>query len=314
MEMPVVEVPDFPKREFSVADYGAMGDGRAMNTEAFAAAIEACAAAGGGTVRIPAGVWLTAAIRLRSNINLHAEEGALVLFSDKFEDYPLIPTSYEGRPSYRCISTIYGENLENIAITGNGVFDGSGQAWRKVKKSKVTDSRWRELVRSGGSVEPNADVWWPSREAMEGEALVAKLVAENSTNPDDFLAAREFLRPVMVGLRACRKVLLDGPTFQNSPAWCLHPWACEHLTIRNVTVLNPEYAANGDGLDLDSCSHVNVSDSLFDVGDDAICLKSGRNEEGRRLGKPTQYVTIRNCRVYRAHGGFVVGSEMSGGV
>jgi polygalacturonase len=118
----------------------------------------------------------------------------------------------------------------------------------------------------------------------------------------------------MVSLRACRKVLLDGTTFQNSPAWCLHPWACEHVTIRNLTVMNPEYAANGDGLDIDSCKYVNVSDSWFDVGDDAICLKSGRNEAGRKLGKPTEYVTICNCRVYRAHGGFVIGSEMSGGV
>lgn len=123
-----------------------------------------------------------------------------------------------------------------------------------------------------------------------------------------------YLRPVLVGLTNCRGVLLDGPTFQNSGSWCLHPRLCEHVTIRNVTVRNPWHSVNGDGLDLESCRYANIHNSSFDVGDDAICLKSGKNEQGRRTGVPTEYVTIRNCTVYHGHGGFTVGSEMSGGV
>jgi polygalacturonase len=129
-----------------------------------------------------------------------------------------------------------------------------------------------------------------------------------------YLPVRDYLRPTLLSLRNCRRVLLDGPTFQNSPAWCLHPMACEQITVRNVQVRNPWFSQNGDGIDLESCSYALVEHCSFDVGDDAICLKSGKDEEGRRLGKPCRYITIRHCTVYHGHGGVVIGSEMSGGV
>ncbi|MDB5085673.1 MAG: glycoside hydrolase family 28, partial [Bacilli bacterium] len=166
--MPEIQLPDFADRFYSVADYGAIGNGLRLNTASFARAIDTCAQAGGGTVRIPAGIWLTGAIRLRSNVNLHVEAGALVLFSPDFNDYPLIQSSYEGRDVVRCMSPLYGEKLENIAITGQGVFDGSGDSWRPVKKMKLTAVQWKRLVTSGGVVEENSDIWWPTRSAMEG--------------------------------------------------------------------------------------------------------------------------------------------------
>jgi len=314
MAMPEVEVPSFPDRTFRIDDFGAVGDGTTMNTEAFARAIEAAAAAGGGTVLVPAGMWLTGPIGMKSGVNLHVEKGAVVVFSPHPEHYPLVESTYEGLRTVRCQALIYGEDLVNIAITGQGVFDGSGEAWRPVKRGKMTESQWRKLVVSGGVVSEGGDVWWPSRQAMEGERAVPRLFQEGRGNAENLLPYRHYLRPNLLLFTRCRKVLLDGPTFQNSPSWCLHPWLCEHVTVRNVDVRNPWYAQNGDGLDLDSCRFVRVHDCRFDVGDDAICMKSGKDEDGRRLSAPCEYVTIRHCTVYHGHGGFVIGSEMSGGV
>lgn len=315
IRFPEIPLPSFPDKRFNIADYGASGDGKTMNTEAIAKAISACTKAGGGTVVIPAGIWLTGPIQLASNLNLHVEKGALVIFSPNRQDYPLIDTWYEGRPEYRCMSPIFGENLENLAITGAGVFDGSGESWRPVKKFKLTDMQWKELLASGGVVDQKDATWWPSAAAMNGAEYLENL---KKTNPqpqrEDFEKARDFLRPVLLQLSRCKNVLIDGPTFQNSPAWNLHPLMSENLTIRNITVRNPWYSQNGDGLDLESCRNVAVYNCKFDVGDDAICLKSGRDEAGRRRGMPTEYVQIYDCVVYHGHGGFVVGSEMSGGV
>jgi polygalacturonase len=314
--MPEVEVPSFPDRQFNITDYGAIGNGFHMNTDAIAQAIEACASSGGGRVVIPAGVWLTGPIHLRSNINLHTEKGAMVVFSRNFDDYPLEASTFEGLRTVRCTSPLTGVNLENIAITGDGVFDGSGEAWRPVKRWKMTDKQWAKLVASGGVIEQGkeSEIWWPSAAAMEGQKRIGELLKAKSSNIEDFAPIRDFLRPNLLSFRNCKRVLLEGPVFQNSPAWCIHPWVCEHVTIRSVTVRNPWFAQNGDGLDVESCKYVQVLDSHFDVGDDAICMKSGKNEDGRSLGRPCEYVVVNNCVVYHGHGGFVIGSEMSGGV
>jgi polygalacturonase len=313
--MPPVELPVFPNRDFVITEYGAVGDGIHHNSAAFLQAIDDCSAAGGGRVVIPAGIWLTGPIYLKSHVNLHAEAGSLIVFSSTFDDYPLIYSTYEGLRTVRCTSPLTAENCENIAITGSGVFDGSGEAWRPVKKWKMTDRQWNQLVQSGGIVDHGKEeIWWPTEEAWKGQFLVKELLAAESSDVAAFEPARDHLRPVLLSFRNCKKVLLDGPTFQNSPSWNLHPWLCEHVTVRNVTVRNPWYAQNGDGIDIESCRYVQILDSHFDVGDDAICMKSGKNADGRRLGKPCEYVFVSGCTVYHGHGGFVIGSEMSGGV
>ena len=282
------------------------------NSTAFRQAIENCAEAGGGKVIIPPGLWLTGPIKLRSRIELHAEAGATVIFSRRFSDYPLITASFEGKKRIRCHSPLDAEGEEHIAITGKGVFDGGGDTWRPVKKWKMSAAEWGRLIRSGGVVDQAGEVWWPSIEAMEGAVQVEELLRKGSWKAADFLPYRDYLRPNLLKLPKLQPILLDGPTFQNSAAWNLHPWACEHVTIRNIIVRNPWYAQNGDGLDLDSCRYVTVEACTFDVGDDAICLKSGKDEEGRALGMPSEYITISGCTVYHGHGGFVIGSEMSG--
>jgi polygalacturonase len=315
ISFPEIPLPTFPDRKFNILDYGATGDGKTMNTEAFAKAIAACAKAGGGQVIIPAGIWITGPIRLASNVNLHIEKSALVIFSPNRQDYPLIDTWYEGRPEYRCMAPIFGENLENIAITGEGVFDGSGEVWRPVKKFKLTSSQWKNLLASGGVVDSQGSTWWPSEAAMNGVEYLDNLKkAGKQPQLEDFEKVRDFLRPVLLQLSRCKKILIDGPTFQNSGAWNLHPLMSENITIRNVTVRNPWYSQNGDGIDIESCRNVQLYNCEFDVGDDAICLKSGRDAAGRKRGMPTEYVQIHGCVVYAGHGGFVIGSEMSGGV
>ncbi len=313
-DMPKVAEPEFPNYSVNIEDFGAVGDGLTKNTDAIAKAIDAVVAKGGGRVLIPPGIWLTGPIILKSNVNIHAEKGALVIFSKDKDDYPVIETSFEGLDTYRCLSPIYGKGLENIAITGEGVFDGSGDAWRAVFKSQLSEGAWEKLVESGGLVmNDRGPTWVPSENYKKGRQLSKTNVPDLATK-EEYEAIKDFLRPVMVSIVGSKRVLLDGPTFQNSPAWNLHPLMSEDVIVRNLTVRNPAYAHNGDGIDLESCKNVLIYNNTFDVGDDAICFKSGKNEDGRRRGMPTENVIVKNNVVYHGHGGFVIGSEMSGGV
>ncbi len=309
-----VEIPKFNDKDFIITDFGAKGDGKFVNTEAINNAVSECSKQGGGRVIVPRGIWFCGPIILKSNVNLHLESGAVILFSPNFDDYELIYTSWEGFFTYRCISPIYAKDCENIAITGKGVLDGNGGAWRPVKKFKMTERMWNSIVKSGGVVvEGKETIWWPTEMAMEANR---EIIPNPSILKDKELCQkyRDYLRPVLLNFTRCKNILLDGPTFENSPAWALHPWLCENILIQNIYVKNPWYSQNGDGIDVDSCKYVIVKDSIFDVGDDALCVKSGKNEDGRKLATPCEYVRFENCTVYHGHGGFVAGSEMSGGI
>ncbi|MBA9076356.1 polygalacturonase [Rufibacter quisquiliarum] len=310
--MPRVQETSFPAYKVSITQFGAVGDGITKNTQAFEKAIAEVAAKGGGTVVIPRGLWYTGPIVLKSNINLHAEAGSMVIFSRDFEDYPLIKTSFEGLNTYRCQSPISGNNLENVAITGSGTFDGNGDAWRPVKKSKMTDAQWKNLTKTGVLSE-DGKTWYPSEKSKKGDGK-DNFNVPNFKTKEEFEAVKDYLRPVLLSLVNCNRVLLDGPTFQNSPAWNLHPLMCQNVILRNLNVRNPWYSQNGDGLDLESCKNSLVYNNTFDVGDDAICFKSGKDKDGRDRGIPTENAIVKNNVVYHGHGGFVVGSEMSGGV
>ncbi|MDT8859796.1 glycoside hydrolase family 28 protein [Alkalihalobacillus sp. MEB130] len=309
-----IALPQIPNRDFIITNYGAVGDGIFDNTEAIANTINACKKAGGGKVIIPPGVWLTGPIEFINHLNLHIEAGAILLFTKDLNSYPLIVSSFEGEETIRCQSPIDGEFLHDIAITGKGVIDGSGEAWRPVKKCKMTEIQWKKLIESGGVVDDEGEIWWPTKQALKGASVIQDLRNSGSKSFEDYEPIRDFLRPNLVSFRNCQTILIDGPTFQNSPAWCLHPWICEHITIKNITVRNPWYSQNGDGLDIESCQFGLVENCVFDVGDDAICIKSGKDEAGRELGKRCEDIIIRGCQVYSGHGGFVIGSEMSGGV
>lgn len=312
--LPHVSRPTFKTDTFNIVDFGAVGDGVTLNTESINKAIKECNAQGGGVVLVPRGFWLTGPVVLQSNVNLCIVSDALLQFTTDFDEYPLVKTNYEGLEAVRCQSPVSGKDLENVAITGGGVIDGGGEAWRMVKKSKLTASQWEKLVASGGVVDPDERIWYPSEKSLKGSRTKDAGVLKDGKTARDFENIKDYLRPNMISLFHCKKVLLEGVTFQNSPAWCIHPFMCENLTVSGIFAKNPWYGQNGDGIDVESCKNVLIENSIFDVGDDGICMKSGRDEEGRKRNAPTENVIVRNCKVYHAHGGFVIGSEMSGGV
>jgi polygalacturonase len=312
-KLPVIAKTAFKKDTFNILRYGAKADGVTLNTKSINDAIEACSKKGGGVVLVPTGLWLTGPIVLKSNVNLHLAKNALVQFTRDLSQYSLVHGNWEGLPQMRNQSPISATGATNIGITGFGIIDGSGDAWRMVKKDKLTETQWKKLVNSGGVLSDDKKTWYPSTSSLEG----SKYKNPGQISPDKSMAffteVKDFLRPNLLVLTNCNKILLEGVTFQNSPAWCLHPLMSQNITVRNLQVKNPWYAQNGDGIDLESCKNVLIENSTFDVGDDGICIKSGRDAEGRKRGMPTEDVIVRNCTVYAAHGGFVIGSEMSGG-
>ncbi|WP_374165796.1 glycoside hydrolase family 28 protein [Arcticibacter sp. MXS-1] len=311
--LPAVKTTSFKTDTFNIVKYGAISDGKTINTNSINTAIAECSKNGGGVVLVPTGLWVTGPIELKSNVNLHLKSDAVLSFSRDFNQYKLVETNWEGLAAVRNQSPISGTNLENIAITGKGIIDGNGDAWRMVKKDKLTDSQWKKLLASGGVVSEDKRIWYPSESSFKGSKVKGAGVIASGKGINNYEDIKDFLRPNMVVLANCKRVLLEGVVFQNSPAWNLHPLMCEDLIVRDVHVKNPWYAQNGDGIDVESCKNVLIENSVFDVGDDGICIKSGRDEEGRKRAMPTENVLVRNCTVYHAHGGFVVGSEMSGG-
>lgn len=299
-DMPDVKRPVIPAYTVNIRDFGGVADGGTLNTDAFAKAMKHLSAKGGGKLVVSAGIWLTGPIQFENNTELHVEQGALVLFTTDFDAYPIISTIYEGNSTDKKMAPLWAYQKHDVAITGPGAFDAQGQAWRPSKKGKFTEGQWKSLT-SGKGIEMK-NVWYP--DAKDDE------LAGKPGNPD---MRRVTQRPVLLEFTSCQRVLLQDATFSNSPAWNTHPLKCEDVTIDHVTIRNPWYAQNGDGLDLESCNRVIIKNSTFDVGDDAICIKSGKNKEGRDWKMPCQNVIIEGCTVLHGHGGFVIGSEMSSG-
>ena len=310
-----VQRPVIPAREVVITEFGGVGDGITLNTEAFARAIDELAGQGGGRLHLPAGVWFTGPIVLRDNIELNLDRNAILLFSNNTADYPLVQVTFEGLNTWRCQSPLMAHHLKNVAITGEGIIDGNGDAWRAVKRGKMAPDDWKKLIKSGGILSEDGENWYPSESYKFGATSGSdQNVSTWAKTKEDFEQMHDFLRPVMISIHYCENVLLEGVTFQNSPAWNIHPAMCKNLTVNEIFVRCPWYAQNGDGIDIESCKSVVVTNSVLDVGDDGICIKSGKDEAGRKRGIPCENILVDNCAVFHGHGGFVVGSEMSGGV
>lgn len=293
---------------FNPADYGAVGDGKANNTAAFAKTMAAVKAAGGGTVWVTAGQYLTGSIELVDNVTLHLDAGAELLYSGDSADSPVVPSRWECTNVYTYAPLIYANGKQNIAITGRGVLNGQGWNWW-----------WRSA--SSKAPAPQGKNPLPAREAWR--ALYARIEAGEKVGPADFDAAKEYLRPSLVGIYNCRNVLVEGVTLFKSPMWMLHPVYSDDIVVRGVRFVSadPEgqpskegTGPNGDGIDVDSCRNVRISDCFFSTSDDCIVIKSGRDNDGIRTNRPTEYVTITNCVMYKGHGAVVIGSETSGGI
>ena len=281
---PIPQSPVIPDRAVSILDFGAVHGEKI--TSAVGSAIASLSAVGGGKVVIPKGDWISGAIHLKSNIELHFDEGARVTFSDDPADYlPIVFTVYEGIRCYNYSPLIYGKDLTNVAITGKGVLEGNGEFWWKWAKNLTA----RNILYSG------------------------ELKVE-----DRRFGTKEYgLRPMFLQLISCKNVLIEGITLNNSPCWTVHPVWCEDVIVRDVTVENPTVSPNTDGINIESCNRAVVEDcTVVSTGDDMYCLKAGRNEDAWEVGIPCENVIIRRCRSIgpSMSGGVVVGSEMSASV
>lgn len=290
--------PTFPDKIFNITNYGAVGNGEEDCTDAFRLAIEECNKSGGGIVYVPEGTFLTGAIHLKSNVNLHITENAVIKFSeDKAKYLPLVFTRWEGVECMNYSPLIYAYEQENIAITGKGVLDGQGSntnwwPW----KGKKDDGGWQEGQ--------------PHQKA--GRDLLFKMAEENIPPELRIMGEGFYLRPNFFQPYKSKNILVEGVTFKDSPMWFIHPVLCENVSIIGVTVkgLGP----NNDGCNPESSKDVLIKDCYFDTGDDCIAIKSGRNSDGRRINIPSENIVIQNCIMKEGHGGVVMGSEISGGV
>ncbi len=310
---PEITEPRFPQNRFPITDFGAVADGHTLNTEAITRAIRACSEKGGGSVIVPPGTWITGPVKLESNVNLHLETGALLQYSSRIDDYSLV-AGFDGKSKkYIVTPLVWGYRLKNIAVTGDGVLDGAGEIWRPVKKEKQTAAQWKALLASGGAVSADGKIWWPSKDAADAAEFIA--AAEKSgqqLSPEDYTRAKPFLRPNMLQFVQCQGILLDGPTFRNSPRFHVYPQQSENIIVRHVKINTEWWAQNGDGIDLGACRNVLVCGCTVDAGDDGICIKAGSLAKSQQPGFACENIVIADCIVYHAHGGFVVGSDTKG--
>jgi polygalacturonase len=300
-------LPTFPDKDFSITDFGAIPDGHTLNTEAFRKAIQACSAAGGGRVTVPSGKWLTGPVELLSHVNLYLAADAVVQFTADHTQYPMLVT----KNGPIVTSPLSAEGAEDIAITGDGTFDGAGETWRPVKKEKTTPAEWNALLASGGVLSTDGKIWWPTREAMNGDSFLRGMRRKTGATAGDYLPARDFLRPVLLTLTNCKHILIKGVLLRNSPKFVFYPNHCSDLTMDHVRIFNEWWTQNGDGIDISASHNVLLYQCTVNAGDDGICMKSsGTMPDGAALHD----VIIAGCTVGRAHGGFVIGSNTDGGM
>lgn len=279
----------FPNNHCDISTYGAVSGGEIKNTESFQKAIADCAKKGGGTVFVPEGSWLTGAIRLESNINLHLDAKAEIIFTQSFEDYlPVVFTRFEGVEIYNFSPPIYARDAQNIAITGKGKINGNSK-----------------------------NFWWEINKTYEAFLNLEKIyqIAQGITPLEErrFGKPEYGIRPNFIELINCDRILIEGVQIIDGSMWTIHPVYSQNILIRNISI-ETHKGKNTDGVVIDSSKNALIEDSFFSTGDDAIAIKSGRDEDGRRVGKPSENIVARNIRIDETHAGLAIGSEVSGGI
>ena len=291
-----IQPPTFPNRDFDLLEFGADGDNRTDCTEAFAKAIARCHESGGGRVVVPAGQFLTGAIRLRSNVNLHLEKGSTIRFSLDTAKYPLVYTRWEGIELMNFSPFLYAFEEKNVAITGAGTIDGNCDCEHWWPWKGRENCGWRQ-----GDPDQAADRNMLFAMAEKGVPVAQRIFGSG-----------HYLRPQFVQPYRCQNVLIEGITLFNSPMWQVHPVLCTNVIVKDLAISS--FGPNTDGCDPESCTDVLIKDCFFNTGDDCIAIKSGLNADGRRVHQPTRNVVIQGCRMRDGHGGVTIGSEISGGV
>ncbi|WP_423127711.1 glycoside hydrolase family 28 protein [Gaoshiqia sp. Z1-71] len=293
-----IKEPVFNDQEYNITDFGAIADGTSLNTEAIQKTIDLCSKTGGGTVLVPKGTFLTGAIHLKNNVNLHISEGAVLKFSTNPEDYlPLVHTRWEGNDCFNYSPLIYANGQNNFAITGKGTLDGQGSNENWWPWKGQSQYGWKEGM--------------PSQLLETGRPLLDKWEREEAPLFERQAGEGHYLRPQFISFIYCTSVKIEDVRIIDAPFWVIHPVLSKDIIVRGVHI--ESLGPNSDGCDPESCKNVLIENCIFDTGDDCIALKSGRNSDGRKPNVPTENVLIRNCKMLEGHGGVVIGSEISGG-
>lgn len=292
--------PSFPDRDFSILDYGARADSTTDCLPAITKAIDSCNADGGGHVIIPSGVYFVKGpVHLKSNVDFHLDSGAVLKFSTNPDDYlPLVLTRYEGIELMNYSPLIYAYEQESIAVTGHGILDGQANnehwwSWTGAKRFG-----WKKGM--------------PSMRDSANRPALARMAAEGVPVKERIFGKGHYLRPAFLEVYRCKNVLIKGVTITNTPFWILHPTLSQNVTIDSVTTIS--LGPNNDGCDPESCTDVLIENCFFSNGDDCIAIKSGRDQDGRRINIPSKNIIIQNCKMEDGHCGVGIGSETSGGV
>ncbi|HCO66402.1 MAG TPA: polygalacturonase [Dysgonomonas sp.] len=301
----IICINSLQAKTYNIQELGADVTGKVKCTDIINRAIEQASAEGGGTIYFPAGNYLTAAIKMKSNITLDIESGATIKFSDDFEDYlPFIKVRWEGIVMKTFSPLIHAEGAENLTIKGRGTLDGNGFKWWDFDLPLIYEARSTGRI-TEDKITPLQRQWEEANKDLKVE--------------DYFLPTleRRFFRPPFIQFFECKNIWIEGVTIKNSPFWTINPEFCDNLVVHGVTIANPSKDPKGpntDGINPSSCKNVRISDCFISVGDDCITIKSGRDGDGRKYGRPCENITITNCVMLSGHGGVVIGSEMSGGV
>jgi len=288
-EIPSIKIPNFNKcKQYSIVDFGAVSGDKNKTSEAINKAISKANKAGGGIVVIPEGEWLTKKIHFKSNVNLHLNKGAVLLFSEDPNDYlPAVRSTWEGYECYNYSPLIYAYQCKNIAITGEGELKAKMDVWKQ----------------------------WFTRPKSHMESLkkLYNLASYNKPMKERQMAndtAR--FRPQFIQFNRCENILMDGVSITNSPFWTIHPFLSKDVVLRNLKVY--AHGHNNDGVDPEMSQNVLIENCVFDQGDDAIAIKSGCGKNAWLLNTPSKNIVIRNCNVKNGHQLVAIGSELSGGI
>jgi polygalacturonase len=300
MDLIIKSIPEthFLNKEYNINDFGAVADGKTMNTAAFEKAIKACTENGGGKVIVPNGKFLTGAIHLESNVNLHLEDKAEILFSINPKDYPIVHTSWEGTEVMNYSPLIYAKNKTNVAITGKGILNGQANSTNWWVWSGGKSYGWQKGI--------------PSQNDPTNREVLVDMAEKGVPVSERVFGDRRYLRPSFVEFFECNTVLIKDVTIINAPFWILHPLKSNNIIIDGVTVNS--HGPNNDGCDPEYSQNIIIKNCTFNTGDDCIAIKAGRDADGRRVAIPSKNIIVQNCKMIDGHGGVVIGSEISAGV
>ena len=294
-----IQLPKIAERQFLITSFGAKTTATAaQNQKAINRVISLVSKKGGGKVIIPKGTWNTGAIELKSHVNLVLEEGATLHFAFEPKLYPLVRTSWEGLACWNYSPCIYAYKATDIAITGKGTIDGGG--------NNDTFWQWNGSPRFGYKEGVTKE-----SQKLGSRSKLLKMAEDGVPFDERKFGMGYGLRPQLVNMVHCERILIKDVKMINSPFWVIHPLLSKNITVDGVYVWNE--GPNGDGCDPEACENVLIQNGVFHTGDDCIAIKSGRNNDGRLWNQPSKNIIIRNCKMEDGHGGVVIGSEISGG-